>query len=473
MRIELLGPSGVGKSTILARAEELRATPATWRGTAETDALVPAKPSTAELRAAIDSPDLRELVDRCVAVVAGSPLAPSQKLGALTLLNRSCYRYGQVRARESELPVVHDELLLHRAFSLLVHTADPAREARWFFELVPAPDAAALFWTDVDTIVERVQQRGSLPNVYRGLDQDGLRDAVQRCEQVLEVAEEVLAARGVLVRRIDVGEDVEAGARELASFIATSIDEGAPTDHPGEDVSPEPAQQSPDEMAADIQERLLRASGSFRKKAGRHELRTRDVMYCAFSTPNFTIPPEVSQRDAARRVAHFRLDREVVEGRSVLDLGSNAGAMLFQVSNFAPASGLGIEYDVDKVDLANEIATFAEIPNLRFEQGDIDQLDAAKVGVHDIVFALAIESHVQDPARLYELLGEVTGDLLCFEGNHRCDMDDARARLEAAGFTDMVDLGFCDDDRDPRNNARPQLLARKKKATKRRWPWSR
>jgi hypothetical protein len=25
----------------------------------------------------------------------------------------------------------------------------------------------------------------------------------------------------------------------------------------------------------------------------------------------------------------------------------------------------------------------------------------------------------------------------------------------------MVDLGFCDDDRDPRNNRRPQLLARK------------
>ena len=465
----------MGKSTtILARAEELRATPATWRGTAETDGLVPAKPSTAELRAAIDAADLRELVDRCVAVVADSPLAPSQKLGALTLLNRSCYRYERVRARESELPVVHDELLLHRAFSLLVHSADPAREARWFFELVPAPDAAALFWTDVDTIVERVQQRGSLPNVYRGLDQDGLRDAVQRCEQVLEVAEEVLAARGVLVRRIDVGEDVEAGARELASFIATSIDEVAPT-------RPPRRRRAPRTRPAVHPTRWPRTSRSAcsarRARSARRPVGTScapGTSCTARSAPRTSpFPPEVSQRDAARRVAHFRLDREVVEGRSVLDLGSNAGAMLFQVSNFAPASGLGIEYDVDKVDLANEIATFAEIPNLHFEQGDIDQLDAAKVGVHDIVFALAIESHVQDPARLYELLGEVTGDLLCFEGNHRCDMDDARARLEAAGFTDMVDLGFCDDDRDPRNNARPQLLARKKRSTKRRWPWSR
>jgi SAM-dependent methyltransferase len=213
----------------------------------------------------------------------------------------------------------------------------------------------------------------------------------------------------------------------------------------------------------DIRKRLLSASGTFRKKDGRHELRTKDVMYCAFSTPRFTITPEESQRDATKRVATFGLTAEDVAGRTILDLGSNAGAMLFELSNFAPAAAYGIEYDADKVDLANEIAEVAAIENVRFAQGDIDELDPAEVGVHDIVLALAIEAHVQQPDRLYQLLGRVTGDLLCFEGNSTCDMDAVRARLTEAGFGDFVDLGFCQDDRDPRNNTRPQMLARKLK----------
>jgi SAM-dependent methyltransferase len=188
-----------------------------------------------------------------------------------------------------------------------------------------------------------------------------------------------------------------------------------------------------------------------------------NVMYCAFSTPNFTVAPKEAQRDAGKRVAHFGLTAENVRGKSVLDLGSNAGAMLFQLSNFAPRAGLGIEYDRDKVDLANEIAAHAAIPDVRFEQGDLDKLTVADIGVHDIVLALAIEGHVNNPERLYRLLGEVTGELLCFEGNSNCDMAAARKHLKAAGFTRMVDLGFCDDDRDPRNNRRPQLLARKRR----------
>ncbi len=208
---------------------------------------------------------------------------------------------------------------------------------------------------------------------------------------------------------------------------------------------------------------LLGLSGVGKSKAGRHELRTRDVVYCAFSTPGFTIEPAEAQRDAGRRVAHFGLTADNVAGRTVLDLGSNTGAMLFQLSNFGPRSGLGIESDQDKVDLATEIAAHAGLASLRFEQGDIDQLDPDEVGVHDIVLALAIEAHVNQPDRLYQLLGRVTGDLLCFEGNSNCDMDHVRQRLAAAGFGEFVDLGFCDDDRDPRNNRRPQLLARRRR----------
>jgi SAM-dependent methyltransferase len=449
MRIELLGASGVGKTTTIRAAEGLRGDPVPWFGPAEADALIEKSPTPQMLRDAIDDAELREFVERCLTSVSASAMLPSQKINAPTFLRKSCFQSAALRAVELDRPLVHDELMLHRAFSLLLYSRQLEVDARWYFELVPVPDSVVVFRADPSAIVERVRRRPHLPNVYLGLDDTGLRDAVARSLELSAIAEEILGERGVPVWTIDTTRDIAHGAQELHDFIIRSSPRTPMTD------------ETPRDDSRDIRDRLLTASGSFRKKAGRHELRTKDVMYCAFTTPRFSVSREESQRDAATRVAHFGLTRQDVEGTSVLDLGSNAGAMLFELSNFNPSRGLGIEYDKDKVDLANEITEFADIPNLRFEQGDIDELVASELGVFDTVLALAIESHVQHPDRLYTLLGQVTGRTLCFEGNSGCDMDEARAKLRAAGFTEFVDLGFCNDDIDPRNNRRPQLLARK------------
>ena len=438
MRIEMLGPSGAGKTTTLAAAIDSESA-RTWLAPKDLAGLLPTVDRNA-LREAIDRPGRREFANWLITLVDGADLAPSQKVAALMFLRRSCYDVDQIEQLDLPQPVVHDELLLHRAFSLLLHVDDVESAAREYFGRVDLPDAAVVVSADPDAILRRVQGRDRIPNVYRSPGPDRLPALVAAAHQVAEIATSTLTERGVPVLELDTTHAPEEAVAQLVEFIA--------------------AQHEPTTQGT-IRERLLTASGSFRKKDGRHELRTKDVMYCAFSTPHFTISPAEAQRDATKRVATFGLSREQVEGRTVLDLGSNAGAMLFEISNFAPARGYGIEYDQDKVDLANEIAEFAQIENVRFDQGDIDLLDAEQVGVHDIVFALAIEAHVQQPERLYQLLGQVTGDLLCFEGNATCDMDAVREQLTAAGFADFVDLGFCQDDRDRRNNRRPQLLARK------------
>lgn len=210
-----------------------------------------------------------------------------------------------------------------------------------------------------------------------------------------------------------------------------------------------------------LKERLRAASRTFRKKEGRHTLKTEDVIYCAFDTDRFRVERSEAQRSAPERLARFGLNRADVEGRSVLDLGCHSGAMLLQLCNLGPAHGLGIEYDAEKVALAQEVAAYCGLTNLRFEQGDLDRLDAETLGTFDIVFALAIEGHVLDSERLYALLGRVTGDLLCFEGNAGCKVDAVKERLLAAGFKSIHYIGFCDDDIRPANNKRPMLLARK------------
>ena len=212
---------------------------------------------------------------------------------------------------------------------------------------------------------------------------------------------------------------------------------------------------------AGIRERLMRASRSFRKLDGRHELRTPDVMYCSFRTPNFTVEPAEAQRNAAERIARFGLRSRKAKMKTVLDLGSNAGAMLFELSNMGIRSGLGIEYDMDKVELSKEIAALSDLSYLHFEQGDIDKLEAATLGRFDIVLALAIESHVLDSDRLYRLLGAVTGSVLYFEGNGRADVSRITANLFSNGFASVDYIGFCDDDIVAKNNNRPMLVARK------------
>lgn len=204
---------------------------------------------------------------------------------------------------------------------------------------------------------------------------------------------------------------------------------------------------------------LKEVSSSFRKKEGRHKLKSEGKAYCAFTIPNFCVPRTESQRCAITRIKQFELSKDVWEAAAVLDLGCNSGAMLFQASNLGTAVCKGIEFDIEKVDLARNIASYAGIDKVTFEQGDIDQLETDDLGVFDVVFALAIEGHVNQPERLFELLGRVTKRVLCFEGNGGCDIDATRQRLLTCGFTQVEYKGFCTDDIVASNNKRPVLIA--------------
>ncbi len=441
MRIELLGPSGVGKSAVLAAAESLRVPEATWLGPAEADArLRPGRTPTSRRQLARDAVDdfaPREFVDRCIAIVVSSAMRPSQKLSALGMLRTVLQTALELEQLESDELLVHDELLLHRAFTLLLYAQDFEADVAWYFGAVPVPDAALIVHTHADVIVARSLGRETLPNCYYDLDEPGLREVVDRSLVLCEIAAETLAGRGVMVERLDAGGPVAETSPRLRDLILRTAG------------------------AVDLRARLLDASRSFRKKNDRHELRTKDVFYCAFRTPRFTIARADAQRDAASRIARFGLTPTDVRGRRVLDLGSNAGAMLFELSNHGLKTGLGIEYDQDKVDLSREIAALSGLASLTFAQGDIDQLDPTTLGTFDIVLALAIEAHVLDAPRLYWLLGEVTRGALYFEGNGNADVDAVRASLMAAGFAGVDYLGFCDDDIVPANNKRPMLVARK------------
>lgn len=212
-------------------------------------------------------------------------------------------------------------------------------------------------------------------------------------------------------------------------------------------------------MNSDLFTRLKEASSSFHNAKKRHVLKTQDVIYCSFNTPAFSVPRDMAQRDAGTRITQFGLPEQMWEGARVLDLGSNNGAMLFELTNHKINYGLGVEYDIEKVRLARDIAAFSGLSQLEFRQGNIDELVDEKPEVFDIVLALAIEKHISKPDKLFDYLGLATARTLCFEGNSGCPQDWVTGRLRAVGFRKVEYRGFCTDDIRPTNNRRPVFVA--------------
>lgn len=445
-RVEILGPSGVGKSTILKRVSQSRELLAGGKWMFPDDLVEPLtrlrEGTTAgqRLRRAVDEGIPAAFTRTCFRIIADSGMRPSQKFSAAAILRRSCEDFHDISRIEDAGVLVHDELLLHRAFSLLPGSHDVVRDAKAFFDNVPIPQHAIILKADAEVILKRVQGRRTLPNCYEFGDERQLVDVIAGLLDACDIAAEILAQRGVDVHIVDANNTAAETGRDIIRLLNSCSKSVAP-DH------------------AELMDRLLGVSGSFRKKDGRHELKTQGVAYCSFHTAALSVPSELAQRDAVRRLARFDLVRSSAEGRTVLDLGCNSGAMLLELSNLGIMSGLGIEYDQDKVDLARDIAELSQLEHLEFRQADIDLLDASSLGTFDIVLALAVEAHVMSPDKLLQLLAAVTRGTLYFEGNGGCDIRGIADRLLELGFSGVELLGVCDDDARPSNNNRPLLKA--------------
>lgn len=213
-------------------------------------------------------------------------------------------------------------------------------------------------------------------------------------------------------------------------------------------------------LEKDLKLQMRDSTFTFRTATGRRQCRLGRI-YGSFSLPRLSVSADEAQRDLGVRFKQYDLKKEQFQGRSVLDLGSNIGAMLFEIQKFDPGQCLGLEYDKDKVRVASRIAAYNDLNNVDFQVGDIEKVKAKDIGRHDIVFCLAIVEHMKDPDRLFRLLSEVTSEFLYFEGNSTTDPQLAKSKLLDCGFKRVADLGMCSDDFLELNNNRPLLIAEK------------
>jgi 2-polyprenyl-3-methyl-5-hydroxy-6-metoxy-1,4-benzoquinol methylase len=216
-----------------------------------------------------------------------------------------------------------------------------------------------------------------------------------------------------------------------------------------------------EEFCKDLKSRLHQACRTFVSGRKRHICKAERI-YSSFELPYFRVTPDEAQRDSSVRLKDFGIDEQVLHGKTVIDLGSNVGGMLFSIQKCNPGHCLGIEYDSEKVLIGQQIAAYNGLNNVRFIQADIDLINVQQLGgPRDVVFCLAVEAHVKNRKKLFELLAQATTEVLYFEGNSTTALERIKQTLTQVGFRKVKMLGISRDDVIPNNNCRPLLVATK------------
>jgi len=215
------------------------------------------------------------------------------------------------------------------------------------------------------------------------------------------------------------------------------------------------------EIVKEFKRKLKTSSSNFKTQNKRHTCHA-NLIYSSFNLPYFQVTKEEVQRDSAKRFQNFGITEEMLRNKKILDIGSCIGGMLFEAQKFSPKESIGIEYDKDKVEISNKIASYNGLNNVKFIQKDIDRLKSRELhGPFDVVFCLSVEAHLKNKKKLYSLLKNVTKDLLFFEGNSTTDIKEVERALKNNGFEYIQRKGVSNDDCIIKNNCRPLLIARK------------
>jgi len=193
----------------------------------------------------------------------------------------------------------------------------------------------------------------------------------------------------------------------------------------------------------------------------RHTLRNRYI-YNTFDLPYLKITRKIGQRDIKKRLKRFGIDKSKINKKRILDIGSNIGGILLELSKMNPLEGLGLEYDNDKVEISNLIAKIHNIKNIKFKKMDVESVFFYQdfTEKYDIVFCLAVIEHLKDKKRFMSKLREICLDTLYLEGNGNSNIKETYKLLTNSGFSQVKYIGISNDEKNAYNNNRPLYICK-------------
>jgi len=149
------------------------------------------------------------------------------------------------------------------------------------------------------------------------------------------------------------------------------------------------------------------------------------------------------KRDLNSRIAYY--DPNDFKDATVVDLGCNMGQMSFQASTWGAKNVMGIEYDANAVNNANQIKDQLDIENVQFVVDDLDSNFLwTSIDNFDVVMFLAVIDTIELENR-YGILSKAcrkTNKVMYFEGHGKQTYNKYMQNLvEYTDFTEIKYMG--------------------------------
>lgn len=179
------------------------------------------------------------------------------------------------------------------------------------------------------------------------------------------------------------------------------------------------------------------------KKEGTFPFHRRSVQYQSLSEDDVK-----GIRDMKSRMELMQIPEQ--DGFSALDIGCSMGMVLHHCSKIGGGRLVGIDYQQECVDVANEYFQYKGINNIDIHQYDIssDQPVSEVIGEEkfDFVFALSIIKHVNGD-KLFDIINTYAKKYIWFEGHAKNPVERIKRILnEGIDNIDMIIfLGYMED----------------------------
>lgn len=188
-----------------------------------------------------------------------------------------------------------------------------------------------------------------------------------------------------------------------------------------------------------------------------------NLIYSTYDLKYTNVNEILAQRSAKKRLENFCIKTDCIKGNSVIDLGCNTGGMAFEIAKLNPKYILGIEYDLEKIQVSEKIhALNCKNSNIKFIKLDLEGVGFTNEfnKNFDIVFCLAVIGHIKNKSEFMKKIFSICKKILYFEGNGNTTKNELELLLLSAGFSDIKFCGYSNDEKD-NNNMRPLFIAKK------------
>lgn len=201
----------------------------------------------------------------------------------------------------------------------------------------------------------------------------------------------------------------------------------------------------------EIYDLMVKCSGPHKEfKNNTNRIRDGKDLYSTFHWSDFEFTN--SLRNTQTRFKEFGIGD--LNGKTVLDLGSNIGGIAFEALRVGARRVLGFEFVKERVDICEELAKYLNQKDISFQLGDLNIIlndpelykSYSSAWQSDVIFCTSVDAYIGSKYKLYQLLFDITKEVCYFETNSSQNSKDLTDIFLDLGFVEVTCIGTSKSD---------------------------